>query len=80
MGKDFYFEVDGLSVDEKTGKRFPAGVKATIENGNGMTVDEAVQIIAQRLSIPRDRIKVISEEKYFREYADDDQDPDWDEE
>ena len=79
MGKDFYFEIGGYSVDEKTGERFPAGVKATIENGEGMTVEEAVQIIAARFGLPIEKIRVISEEKYIRDYADDAQDGDWDE-
>ena len=79
MGKDFYFEIDGYSVDVKTGETSSAGVKATIENGDGMTVEEAVQIIADRFGIPIDKITVISEEKYIRDYADNEQDGDWNE-
>lgn len=79
MGKDFFFEIDGYSVDEKTGERFPAGVKATIENGEGMTVEEAVQIIAARFGLPIEKIRIISEEDYIRDYQDDDQDSDWEE-
>lgn len=79
MGKDFFFEIDGYSVDEKTGEHFPAGVKCTIEQGETMTEEEAAQMIAERFGIPADKIRIISEEDYIRDYQDDDQDSDWEE-
>lgn len=63
MMSRFYFEIAGLAQD-KTGNNLPAYMRFAVDGYCDAEIARAYA--AEKLHIPEDRIKEISEEEYLR--------------